>query len=361
MPTIRDVARRAGVAPSTVSYALSGKRSISETARARIAKAIQELDFTPSALGRQLAHSRSNMVGLVFPVPEMELPWETLDFIPTAAAALQKQGYGLSVFTGHMTPHQILNLYRENKVGGLILMQVTTYDERVEILRGKGYPLVLIGRCANTAGLTVVDYATDDALVQIFEYLAQLGHRRVGYLDIPHHKRRERLGYARLIQDGLDRVRRNLGNFNLNIVREEIDGTIEDGARGTHALLQADPHITAIVTVYGNSSVGALRALHQHQRRVPEDCSLIGVSRRTWANWSNPQLTSSDIPLNDMVQKGASLILQQLAKVDGDGSDFAPQEFIFPAKLVVRESTAPIPLKDGSHLPWLANSLAREG
>ena len=350
MPTIRDVARRAGVAPSTVSYALSGKRSISEDARARINKAIQDLDFTPSSLGRQLAHSRSNMVGLVFPVPEMELPWETLDFLPTVAAALQKHGYGLSVFTGHMTSHQILNLYRENKVGGLILMQVTTHDERVEILRGKGYPLVCIGRCANTEGLTVVDYATDDAVVQIFEYLAELGHRRIGYLDVPTQKRREKLGYARLIQSGLDRVRRNLEH--LQIVREEIDGTIEDGVRGTHALLQAEPHLTAIVTVYGNSSVGALRALRQHNRRVPEDCSLIGVSRRTWANWSNPQLTSSDIPLNDMVQKGTSLILQQLS-----GTDCEPQAHIFPAQLVIRESTAPLPMPHDAHLPWFTGQL----
>ena len=64
MATIKDVARRAGVAPSTVSYALSGKRSISVKARKKIAAVIDELDFTPSVLGRQLAHGRSNMLGL---------------------------------------------------------------------------------------------------------------------------------------------------------------------------------------------------------------------------------------------------------------------------------------------------------
>src|SRR5262245_10894432 len=133
MATIRDVARRAGVAPSTVSYALSGKRSISQEARARIADAISELNFTPSALGRQLANSRSNMIGLMYPVHEMELESETLGFLPVTANLLHKHNYGLSVFTGNMAPEQILNLYRNNTVDGLILMQVNRRDARVDI------------------------------------------------------------------------------------------------------------------------------------------------------------------------------------------------------------------------------------
>ncbi len=345
MATIRDVARRAGVAPSTVSYALSGKRSISEDARKRILAAITELDFTPSVLGRQLAHSRSNMIGLVFPVPETELAWETLDFLPTAAATLNKHGYGLSVFTGPMAPRQILKLYRENTVDGLILMQVQTHDDRVEILRDKGYPLVCIGRCANTAGLTLVDYATDDALFQVFAYLVHLGHKHVGYLDLPHQKHKEKLGYARLVELGYQRACKA---FDLQIVCEESGGTIEEGFRATTILLRQQPHITAIVTAYGIAAIGVLRALRHHQRRVPEDCSLIGISRLNLASWSSPQLTSCDVPLNEMVRIGAELIVKQLV------GECAAQQVILPAKVICRESTAPVPLSDGAHLPWLA-------
>lgn len=235
MATIRDVARRAGVAPSTVSYALSGKRSISEDVRQRILQTVTDLDFTPSALGRQLAHSRSNMIGLVFPVPEIELAWETLDFLPTAAATLNKHGYGLSVFTGPMTSRQILKLYRENTVDGLILMQVRTHDERVEILRDTGYPLVCIGRCADAGGLTWVDYATDDAVFQVFAYLKQLGHKTIGYLDLPQQKRKEKLGYARLVELGYQQACKML---DLEIVCEESGGTIEEGFRATTVLLR---------------------------------------------------------------------------------------------------------------------------
>ena len=331
MTTIRDVARRAGVAPSTVSYALSGKRTISAKARVRIAKAIDELNFTPSELGRRLAHSRSNTIGLVFPVSESELTWETLDFIPSAAAALNKQGYGLSIFTGPMTPAQILKLYRENRVDGLILMQVCHQDARVEILRDTGYPLVLIGRCANTRRLSWVDFDPEQAVCAIFEHLVQLKHRRIGYLDLPQQKRKEQLGFARFVQRGFVRAQKELGIVPL---KEEVDGTIESGFCATLKLLQRDPAISGFVTVSGSTYVGVLRALHQQGRRVPEDCSVIGISRLSWSQLSQPQLTATDIPLIEMVRTGAEMLLQQIAGAS------TPQQIIFPAQLIVRESTA---------------------
>ena len=333
MANIRDVARRAGVAPSTVSYALSGKRPISEAARARIAQAITDLDFTPSALGRSLAHSRSNMIGLVYPVPEAELTWETLGFVPSAAAALDKRGYGLSVFTGPMTRQHILKLHRQNTVDGFILMQVTHHDERIEALRDTDCPLVLIGRCENIKGLTWVDFDPEQATYLIFEHLVKLGHRHIGYLDIPKQKYQEKLGYARFVQRGHKRACKDLDMVTHS---EGIDGTIDDGLRATLCLLKKEPRITAFVTVYGNTAFGALRALHQQGRRVPQDCSLISISRSNWSLTSNPQLTSTDIPLNDMVQTGTELILQQLA------GQREPRQVLFPAQVVVRESTGPV-------------------
>jgi DNA-binding LacI/PurR family transcriptional regulator len=334
MSTIRDVARRAGVAPSTVSYALSGKRTISAEARARIAKAIDELNFSPSALGRRLAHSRSNTIGLVFPVSDSELAWETLDFLPSAAAALNKQGFGLSIFAGPMFPEQILKLYRENHVDGLILMQICHHDARVEILRNTGYPLVLIGRCANTRGLGLVDFDPEQAILTIFEHLVQLGHHHIGYLDLPQQKHKEKLGYARFVQLGLARAQKA---FSIAPLKEEVDGTIDSSFCATLNLLQREPGISSFVTVSGSSHVGVLRALHQLGRRVPDDCSVIGISRRSWAQWSQPQLTSTDIPLIEMVRTGAEMLLRHI------GGETKPQQVIFPAQLFVRESTAPIP------------------
>jgi DNA-binding LacI/PurR family transcriptional regulator len=344
MTTIKDVARKAGVAPSTVSYALSGKRSISHKVRRRIAKAIDALDFTPSALGRRLAHSRSNTIGLVFPIAEGELAWETMDFVPAAATVANQHNHGLSVYTTPMSGPQILKLYRENTVDGLILMQVTHSDKRVEILRNTGYPLVLVGRCANTHGLTYVDYDPEQGIYLVFEHLAQLGHTHIGYLDLPQVKRTTKLGYARFVQRGYTRA---LKHFDLVVTRIEIDGSIEDGARATHYALSKDPDITAIASAHGNSAMGALRTLHNHGRRVPADCSVIGISRRSWATWTSPQLTASDIPLTDMVRKATELVLQQIS---GGSNPASPQQILFPASITQRESCGPAPQRQ-IHLP----------
>lgn len=332
MATIRDVARHAGVAPSTVSYALSGKRSISDDVRARIDAAIVELNFTPSALGRQLAQSRSNMIGLAFPVSKAELHYEVLDFIPSAAATLHEHGYGLSVFTHPLSAQQVLKLYRENKIDGMILMQIMRHDERVEVLRNTGFPLVLIGRCADTAGLTLVEYDTAEACYLVFEHLVKLGHTRIGYLDLPHSRRQ--LGYAWQIQQGYERACRTL---HIAPVREEIDGGIETGYRATLAMLRRDPHLTAIVTVHADTAIGVTRALRQSGRRVPEHVSLAGVNREGWFRAMSPQMTSSDVPLVEMVRTGAEMLIHQLTHP----ATTQPQEIILPARLIIRESTAP--------------------
>jgi DNA-binding LacI/PurR family transcriptional regulator len=331
MATIKDVARRAGVAPSTVSYAMSGKRPISEAARARIDAAIAELHFTPSTAARHLAHGRSNMVGLIFPVRESDLEDETLEFLPGSANLLRKHGYNLSIFTGPMTPTQLLDLYRNNTVDGLILMQVNRVDARVDLLRDKGYPLVLIGQCNDLRGLAWVDYDAANAMYLLFEQLHMLGHTRIGYLDHPPAVHKDQFGYAWLVRQGLRRAMRQFGP---SVVSVTSPDSIDGGFSATKTLLARDPAITAIVTLNRYSPIGATRAAVESGRRVPDDCSVIGITTSTIARMSTPQLTSADIPLNEMVRAGATLLLRQLS------GDFSPQSVLLPAHLVVRESTA---------------------
>ena len=332
MATIKDVARRAGVAPSTVSYALSGKRTISAEARTKIAKIITELNFTPSKLGQRLAHGRSNMIGLVYPVREVELEYESLDFLPGVDRLLHANGYGLSLFTGLMTPQNVLDLYRNNTVDGLIIMQIDRSDPRVDILRDKGFPLTLIGRCNHTKGLTLVDFDAAHAAYLLFENLHQLGHRVIGYLDHTVEVQQQKYGYAWLVQRGVEKA---MKTFKPRVVVEHTTDRVESIYAATCALLKREPALTAIVTVRRMTPFGVLHALHDHGRRVPDDCALVGITSSAYAEMSLPKLTSADIPLNDMVRAGAELVLRQLT------GKTQPQQVIFPARVINRASTAP--------------------
>jgi DNA-binding LacI/PurR family transcriptional regulator len=342
MTTIRDVARRAGVAPSTVSYALSGKRPISEEARTRIAEAIRELNFTPSVLGRQLAHSRSHRIGVVYPLSDAEVNWEPLEFIPGAAAYLNELGYGATLFVKPLSPSQILHLCRENSVDGLILMQVTHHDPRIETLREHDFPFVAVGRCADTRNIAMVDYDSEGACFSVFEHLVKLGHTRIGFLNLPRHKRQEQLGYANLIQRGFQRAR---ASFGIDPLVEDCDGSIEDGQRATAALFARDPHLTAVATVHGYSAIGVQRELRRIGRGVPSHVSLAGVTRAQWFRAMTPAMTAAEIPLGEMVRKAIDMLV---CRLDGDGGT-CPAEHIFPAFVVPRESSQ----RNGDELRFL--------
>lgn len=325
--TIKDVAKLAGVSPSTVSYALSGKRSVSEAVQARIQAAIRTLDYAPSTLGRNLRRGRSATVGLVYPLP-VSLAADCIE----AAADELAGAYTLTLFARPVTPQGLLEALRERRVDGLLLMQITRDDPRVEALRGGTQPVVLIGRPADPSGLTLVDFDFEEAAYRSLGHLAGLGHRRVGIIDFPTSQQAEGLGYALYLQRGCERARRDFG---LGLERQEASAGTEGAYRATAALLRAAPDLTAVVVLLGNVHAGVLRALHDHGRTVPDDVSLVSFGAPETAAWTVPRLTSVDVPLAEMGRTGARLLLQKMA---GSGTQ---QQVIFPVRLTERESTAP--------------------
>lgn len=333
MATIKDVAKRAGVAPSTVSYALSGERPISAAVQRRVRAAVEELGYLPSALGRNLRHGNSQNIGMVYPLPPSLSDELGLDFIGAAAEVIHDR-YTLSLFTHVSEPQALLEAFRKQRVDGLIIMQTTRYDPRVEALRETKYPFALIGRTGNTEGLSLVDFDYEAAAYVAIGHLVELGHRYIGYIDIPTGEHDAELGYVYYLYEG---YRRACRDFDVTILRQEAGSGIEAGQAASHALLAACPELTAVVALLGTTHLGVLRALHSHGRRVPEDVSVVCLSTASKAEWTTPRLTSVDSPLAEMGRTGAELLLRRIA------GDLRPQRIIFPARLTVRESTAPPP------------------
>ena len=331
MSTIKDVANRAGVSISTVSYALSGKRSISAEVRQKIHQAIEELDFTPSAQGRGLRDRKSRMIGIAYPIQPPMFEMIGAEFLGEAAAIINNANLGLSLFTQNVSPQQILNLFRNRTIDGIILMQVTRHDPRVEILRHSDFPFVCMGRCADTEGLTYVDYDAGEAVYLAIQHLYQLGHRTIGYLDLPQQERDVEIGYAMYAQKGLQQAR---VDFPICICQQETGSTFEDGRQTALSLLEENPQITAFVTLRGGIPIGVLRAVHGRGCSVPEDFSITGITTERDAEWSTPRLTSADIPLEEMGRISADLLLHKL-----QGTALAEQ-ILLPARLIRRESTA---------------------
>ncbi len=326
MATIKDVAARAGVSQSTVHYALNGKRSISDSVRQRVIAVVAELDYSASALGQRLRQSRSYSIGMIAP----QLPtWDasSMEMLMSTSATASAAHHNMAIFVGQ-SAEQTVQLLRNQTVDGLILIETTHNDPRIEALREGKYPFVLLGRTENLTGLTSVDFDFEQAVFVALENLVKLGHRRIG-LIAPEPSTLENRYY---VQRGIERAQATY-DFVATSVFEGQRLNVEDGYRVTEKLLTLEPNVTAIFAA-GHSHVGVLRSLYSHNIRVPDDCSVIGITTAQVAEWSIPKLTSVDIPLFDMSQTATKLLLKKLA-----GEEICEQ-ILAPAKLVARESTA---------------------
>lgn len=328
MATIKDVAARAGVSISTAYYALSGKRPISEEVRSRVVAAVKELDYTANSLGQRMRQRRSYSLGMIAPQLATQ-DASVMEMLVSAAETASQADYTLGIFMGQ-TPAQALKLLRNQFLDGLILVETTHVDIRVEALRKTHYPFVMIGRTQNLTGLTTVDFDFEGAIFKAFETLIKLGHQTIGFVA-PHTTEDLNVENWFYIQRGFERAREK---YRFKAVVEKTALTIEGGYRAAEKLLRAEPSLSAIVTS-NNTFLGVFRSLYSHGIRIPDECSVIGISTQQVAEWTSPRLTSVDIPLQEMSKIATQMLLRKLT------GEQVQEQVLMPAELKVRDTISP--------------------
>ena len=179
-----DVANRANVALSTVSYAINGTRPISEETRQRIFTAMEELDYRPHALARGLASRRSRIIALLFPGSERGLGITELEFVTSAADAAREHGYNLVLWPAEIhSASELRHFTQQGLVDGVVVMEILQNDARINLLRESGFPFSMIGRCADTSGIDFVDIDFEKSIQDVVNYLSDLGHTHIAFLN----------------------------------------------------------------------------------------------------------------------------------------------------------------------------------
>jgi DNA-binding LacI/PurR family transcriptional regulator len=146
---IGEIARRAGVSRSTVSYTLTGKRAVSEATRRRILDVIDELNYRPNASARALKEGRTRTVGLVIPPAQQRLTEMQLGFVASVVEAAAKVDLDVLVSpSGGDHDRSFERILTARRVDGVILMEIRLEDARVARLQRSGLPFVTIGRTA---------------------------------------------------------------------------------------------------------------------------------------------------------------------------------------------------------------------
>jgi len=330
MATLADVARRAGVSASTVSYVLSGKRSISTATRERVARAIAELGYHPHAGARALASNRSNVIALMVPLrSDMYVP-VIMEIVMAVASTAREYDQDVLLLTGDEGTDGVRRLAGSGGADTIVLMDVELDDARIPVLREVGTPAVLIGLPSDTDGLTCIDLDFTAAGALCADHLADLGHRDVALIGQNETVYQRHTGFAaRTLEGFLNRA----DERGLRAVHRSCEGSFDSTAGTLARILEERPTTTGLVVQNEAAISPLLGLLRQLGRPVPDEISVVAVCPDPTALQAWPRLTSVSIPAQEMGRGAVRLAMAQLAGEPTAGST------LLPPVLTVRESS----------------------
>jgi DNA-binding LacI/PurR family transcriptional regulator len=326
--TIAEVARHAGVAPSTVSYVLTGRRSISPRTRSRVRASIRSLGYQPHVAARTFSGGRANVIGLVLPLrADTYLPGVTR-LVTGAVTTARRYGMDLLLMTADAGLPALRKVANSAKVDGFLVMDVEMEDDRMQLLRQLSTPSVLIGRTDAANGLTSVDLDFEAAGAKCVDHLADLGHRSIAFLGAPSAVYRD-TGFAHRTMTGFSAaaMRRGVAATALS-VEDDHDAVL----RAIEVLVRANPSTTALVVHNEAALGGIITCLRAAGRQVPGDIAVVAICADEVAERMSPPLTSVRLPAEELGGHAVELLVAEL-----DGRQ--PPSLLLPPVLSRRAST----------------------
>ncbi|SDD24292.1 LacI family DNA-binding transcriptional regulator [Auraticoccus monumenti] len=284
--TRADVARAAGVSPALVSYVLNdGPRPVSADARARVLGAIDELGYRPNRIARALSQSRTNSIAMLMPDHENPHFAELAQAVEDEAFAADQV---LMIGTTDNDPERersYLRSFLDRQVDGLLLISAGGRPD-LELITRARIPVVLLDRApAGTDAFSTVVIDNAAAAELAVNHLLGHGRQHLVCLSGPPH-----IEAVKQREEGWRRALTAAGRP----VPEPRSGTFsrEGGYRAMLALLAEGVEVDGIFTTSDAQGIGALRALTELGRRVPEDISVVSFDGTTAGRFTQPALTS---------------------------------------------------------------------
>jgi LacI family transcriptional regulator len=329
MTTINDVARRAGVAPITVSRVINNASYVSAETRQRVQQAIAELNYIPNALGSSLRSKRTGTLALVF--TDMTNPfWMTV--ARGVEDAANKQRYHLIIGNtddSSAKQDEYLTFLLQKQVDGFLIVPVLNSSPALELFIKRRVPLVVLDRRITFAADSVRGDSEGGAY-ELTRHLLGLGHQHIAMISGPQEVSTacdRVLGYRRALKEA------GLGNLQMVYWG---DFTQKTGYKLAKQVLLATPRPTAIFGANNTIAIGVMQAVREAGLRVPDYISIVAFDDLPLTLTIDPFFTVMAQPAYEMGQKAAELLLSRLS---GEVSD-TYQEIILPTTLIARRSSA---------------------
>lgn len=334
MVTMQDVARHAGVSPMTVSNVVNGNPHVSSTMRDRVLSAIDELGYRVNMAARNLRAGRTGTIGLA--VPELDRPY----FGQLAAritAEAENYGYRVAVEqTGVTRKHEIETLLEVSNrtYDGLIFSAVAIGPEDADLLR-VDYPIVILGERIFDGPVDHVAMPNIDGAEAATRHLVERGCERIAMLGGPYTRSGVDAGILRVA--GYRKAIEAAGrDYDPRLVIPLSKFTTRCGVEGVRRLLAEAPDFDGLFCITDTVALGAIRALHDGGRAVPDDVKVVGFDAIEQGEFSIPSLSSIDPRHADMARAAVSMLVERIAD---PGVDRPPREVIGGFRLRKRETS----------------------
>jgi DNA-binding LacI/PurR family transcriptional regulator len=309
MPTSKDVALAAGVAQSTVSYVLSGKRPISEVTRKKVEAAIEQLTYQPNAGARALASRRTRVIGLVIPfIPELHMA-SIMEFVSAIASTARQYDHDILLVTEDEGANGLHRVVGQQICDGLILMQVEGEDVRLPVARALKVPVVLIGIPRDPSGLVCIDADFELAGQMAVSDLAAAGHTFIGVIAWQPEVVKRHVNYVDRFVLGTNQAAKELGVELLHVPGGTDLGTISESVDAVLAKTSGQP---AFIAPEGTVQEILLRTLSARGLTPGTDVSVIGSAPPAFAELQPVPLSTIDLRPREVSRRAVKIICSLL-------------------------------------------------
>lgn len=339
MATMRDVAELAGVSTATVSHVINGSKKLSPETTERVLHAISQVNYTPNTVAKSLRMGQTHTIGVLV---------EDIRGLPVAgivsgiSETLSKAGYKTIFHDLHLleklyNQYEQIGTYRQRINEGVTLLKssnvdgiiyVAMHDRHLDYLLDPTDTPLVYAYSHGTENDTFVTYSNRDSAAEMIRYLLRKGHERIAVIAGHPHSyptAQRLLGIQMAMQQA-----------QLALPAEYIrygDWEYESGRKETLAILQLNPHPTAIFAMNDLMAAGCMDALHKEGLHIPQDIAVSGFDNREIASYLQPPLTTIALPTPEIGTKAALLIMDLI-----NNPKPHPRREIIPCSIIERAS-----------------------
>jgi len=331
MPTVLDVAKRAGVSPITVSRVINNSGYISQATRERVEAAVKELGYVPNTLARGLRSKRTKTLALV--VTDITNPYFTLMArgVEDAAGASDYTVVYCNTDESEAKEEKYANILAQRKVDGVLLVPSGGNLKTIKFLVSNDIHVVALDRRVSGVKIDSVRSDSEDGACRLVKLLIGLGHKQIAMITGPKDvsTAMDRVaGYRRaLIESGLgDNEQVYYGAFNQ-----------QSGYEFTKQTITQSPTPTAIFGANNFIAIGIMKALRDFKIHVPRDMSVAAFDDFPESMLVAPFLTFVEQPAYEMGRVATELLLKRISGELTGGH----QKLVLPTEIIERGSTAP--------------------